>query len=70
MKKRLKIKWDAILELIILIFNLIFVANTYLMMFSNKIRIGYARFVLFFMAIGTIAILIESLTDRFNNSKE
>lgn len=68
--KKTKIKWDAILELVILVVNLIFVANTYLMMLSGKVRIGYIRFTLFFIGIGVIVLMIESLTDRFNNSKE
>lgn len=68
--KKTKIKWDAVLELLVLIISLVFIIITFIMMLSGKVRIGYIQFGLFFLAIGMSSLMIESLTDRFNNSKE
>lgn len=68
--KKVKVKWDAVLELLVSIISVIFIVITYLMMFSGKVRLGYLHIILFFLMICIFSLSIESLTDRFKNSKE
>lgn len=65
----MRIKWDSVIELIILLLNLAYVIYIFAVMFSGKVRLGYMAIILFAVSIATIVVICEDLEEKFKEDK-
>ena len=66
----MKVKWDAVFELLGLLLSLAYIIYIFVTLFSFKVRLGYMAIIFFALSIAMFVLTYDSLVERFKNTKE